>query len=250
MQANEKEYEFTVPGAVALAPDGMEHALDVGCAGGALGSYLKSQKKYKTVVGIEYSKSSAAKARLLLDEVYVGDACIIDLPTKYRNYFDLIVYTNVLEHLYDPWSVITRHKAYLREGGYMLASIPNMRNLFILLHLLIGRFDYTELGLLDKTHIRFFTADTALEMFINAGFILDRMARTICDAKWHADLNDRPIQPAILEFYDKIYQKHMRGEDCSSDLQQCFGLFSFTIEATVEFLTSQYHLLLRKPVTG
>ena len=242
----EREYDFVVPGVASMAPAGLSCALDVGCSGGALGAYLKSQCGYREVVGIEYSGRAAENARKYLDDVYVGDACRIDLPQRYFGHFDLIVYADVLEHLVDPWGVIERHKHYLKSEGYMLASIPNLRNLFVILQLLLGRFDYTELGLLDRTHIRFFTAETAQEMFSRAGFELVHFVRSIRDAKWHADMNPgRVIAPAVLEFYDTVYQKHGNGEDCRQELQRCFGLFNFTPEAVIDFMTAQYHLLFK-----
>lgn len=244
----EREYDFVVPGVASMAPAGLAHALDVGCSGGALGVYLKSQCGYQEVVGIEYSGSAAENARKYLDDVYVGDACRIDLPPKYHGHFDLIVYADVLEHLVDPWGVVEKHKNYLKGDGYMLASVPNLRNLFVILQLLLGRFDYTELGLLDRTHLRFFTAETAQEMFSRAGFELVHFARSIRDAKWHEALNPgRTISPAILEFYDTVYRKHVNGEDCTQELQRCFGLFNFTPEAVIDFMTAQYHLLFRLP---
>ncbi|RJP82952.1 MAG: class I SAM-dependent methyltransferase [Desulfobacteraceae bacterium] len=244
----EKEYDFTVPGVAAMAPNGLKRALDVGCSGGALGYYLKNQLGYEEVVGIEYSQVASEKAARFLDRVFTGDACRIELPPAYDSYFDLIVYADVLEHLYDPWAVVGKHQAYLQKGGYVLASIPNLRNLFVILRLLAGRFDYTELGLLDRTHLRFFTADTAVEMFTNAGYELVRFSKSIRDAAWHKDLNpEQIIEPRILEFYDHVYRKHLNGEDCSADLHGCFGLFSFTPDATADLLTAQYHLLFRKP---
>lgn len=235
-----------VPGVADMAPSGLARALDVGCSGGALGYFLKTQRGYQEVVGIEYSQAAAENARNYLDEVFVGDACQVCLPEKYHGYFDLIIYADVLEHLQDPWSVIAKHKAYLGKGGYVLASIPNLRNLFLILNLLAGRFDYTELGLLDRTHLRFFTMETAVEMFANTGFELLNCKRSIRDAQWHQDADKkRDIPPAILEFYDALYRKHINGEDCSADLQRCFGLFSFTPDAVVDLLTAQYHLLFR-----
>jgi len=171
MNLEEKEYSFSVPGVVEIIPPGLKIALDVGCSGGGLGYYLKSQLNFQEVVGIEYSQKAAQKANQFLDKVYTGDACAVKLPNKFKNHFDIIIYADVLEHLYNPWKVIYRHKQYLKKGGYILASIPNLKNLYIILNLLMGRFDYTQLGLLDRTHIRFFTGDTAVEMFVKQGLM-------------------------------------------------------------------------------
>ena len=241
-----KEYGFSVPGVVAMMPPGLKTALDVGCSAGGLGYYLKSELGYEEVVGIEYSESSAHMARQVLDDVYVGDAGTIELPEKYFHHFDVIVYADVLEHLYDPWAVVSRFKKCLHPDGYILASIPNLKNLFIILNLVSGRFDYTDLGLLDRTHIRFFTSNTAVEMFTDAGFEMVALARSVRDGKWHADLNaGNSINPAIIQLYDEMFQKYRHGMDIGADLNRCFGLFSFSAEAAEDLFTAQYYLLFR-----
>lgn len=241
-----KEYGFSVPEVVRLMPQGLATALDVGCSNGGLGYFLKSRMNFREVIGIEYAEASAQKAAQYLDAVYVGDACAIELPEKYVNHFDVIIYADVLEHLYDPWAVVSKFKQYLHKDGFVLASIPNLKNLFIILNLLSGRFDYTDLGLLDSTHIRFFTSTTALEMFTNAGFEMITFFRSLREGKWHADLNSgNTIDPGIIQLYDELYQKHVAGKDVSADLKQYFGLFSFSDYAVADLFTAQYHMLFR-----
>ncbi len=243
----EKEYDFVVPGVVSMVPPGLNKALDVGCSGGALGNFLKTKCGYNEVVGMEYSRAAAENARNFLDDVYAGDAGQIDLPSQYHKYFDLVVYADVLEHLQDPWAVVRKQRCYLNDGGYVLASIPNLKNLFVILRLLAGRFDYTETGLLDKTHLRFFTAETSVEMFTKTGFELINLQRSIRDSKWHAEMNkENKIDQNILNFYEVIYQKYINGHDCSTELKNCFGFFSFSQEGVADLLTAQYHLLLKK----
>lgn len=241
-----KTYADSVPGIAAMLPSGLERALDVGCSGGGLGHYLKQQHGYTHVAGIEFSAAAAEKARKHLDAVFVGDAGNLVLPVKYEAFFDVIFYADVLEHLYDPWSAIALHLPFLRPGGYVIASIPNINNLFILLNMLAGRFDYTEYGLLDRTHIRFFTSSTALEMFTSNGLTLMDFRRSFPDAAWHAEMNaSRPPDPNIIAVYDKIYRKFAQGQDCSQDLNQCFGLFSFSKEAVADLFTAQFQMLFQ-----
>lgn len=243
-----KEYTFVVPAVVEMVPAGLQRALDVGCSGGALGHYLKTNLGFAHVSGIEYSAPAAAKARNYLDNVFEGDACTLDLPEEYNNFFDIVIYADVLEHLYDPWSAVRKHMRFLRPGGYMLASIPNLKNLFIVLNLLSDRFDYTEVGLLDNTHLRFFTGTTAVEMFTEQGMQVVQSRRSIRDAKWHADLNNKhKVNPALLAIYEKFYQKHIRGEDCAEEMRQHFSLFQFSNEAVADLLTVQFHLLFQLP---
>src|SRR5437667_419033 len=78
--------------------------------------------------------------------------------------FDLLLALDVLEHLYDPWDVIARWAALLVPGGYVAISVPNVQNVNIIQDLLKGTFTYTDDGLLDATHIRFFTRATMVQM--------------------------------------------------------------------------------------
>lgn len=244
VEHEEKEYTFSVPAVVELLPDGLKTALDVGCSGGGLGHYLKNYRGLKEVVGIEYSKPAGEKARQFLDDVYIGDACEIELPQKYHNYFDVIIYADVLEHVYDPWKVIHEHKKYLKYAGYMLVSIPNLKNLYTILNLILDRFDYTKIGLLDNTHIRFFTASTAVEMFHKEGFQTVNNVRSIRDGKWHQDLNaEHNVNPALINIYDEIYNDYIKGLDCTQKFKSIFPLFSFTQDAVADFLTVQYYFL-------
>lgn len=249
LDPQEKEYDFVVPAVVEMVPQGLKTALDVGCSGGALGYYLKNERGFENVVGVEYSGPAVQKAKGYLDDVFEGDACAVELPEKYNNFFDIVIFADVLEHLYDPWAVVHRYKKYLKPGGYALASIPNLKNLYTILNLLSDRFDYTDIGLLDNTHVRFFTASTAVEMFVNEGFRLVQSQKSIRDSNWHKEINKgKSVNPEILNIYEDIFQKHyIRGEDCTQDLHRYFGLFEFTNDSVRDFLTVQFHLLFDLP---
>ncbi len=247
IEPRKKEYACSVPGVAEMIPRGLKRALDVGCSSGGLGLYLKTTAGYETVVGIEYSAAAAEKAKLHLDAVFLGDASTIKLPAEYAEYFDVIVYADVLEHLYDPWSAIGGQLAWLKPQGYVAASIPNIKNLFVILNLLAGRFDYAEFGLLDRTHIRFFTSQTAVELFLQNGLRLVDFRRSFRPAAWHAEMNaGNPADPGILTVYENIYQKFIQGQDCTGDLKQCFGLFAFSPEAVADLFTAQYHMLFQR----
>jgi SAM-dependent methyltransferase len=147
--------------------------LDVGCAAGELGYALK-QAGAVEVVGVEYSPEAAALARGKLDRVYVGDAQSLDFP---ETGFDYILFGDVLEHTIDPWGVLASYGDYLKPGGRIVASIPNVRFYAVIARLIFNRWGYRESGILDKTHLRFFTLPTIREMLEEAGYRIERVER-------------------------------------------------------------------------
>ncbi|MDN5316594.1 MAG: hypothetical protein PWR08_718 [Thermoanaerobacterium sp.] len=156
-------YFFKRPEILNKIPLKARNILDVGCGAGALGLELKNRKDVN-VVGIELNSNIAAIAKNVLDDVIVGDieSLAFDYPEKY---FDTIILADVLEHLRDPWSTLTKMKRYLKDDGIFIVSIPNINHISIILKLLGGNFEYEDAGLLDKTHLRFFTKNTILQTF-------------------------------------------------------------------------------------
>ncbi|HEY7217088.1 MAG TPA: class I SAM-dependent methyltransferase [Candidatus Binatia bacterium] len=139
--------------------------LDVGTADGYLGAMLKAQGHY--VVGIEREESIAARARASYDRLYVADIEDFEFPD--RDEFDYILFADVLEHLRDPVAVFRRSLQALRKTGEIILSVPNVANFSVRLSLLLGRFDYTERGILDRTHLRFFTRRTITNLLNECG---------------------------------------------------------------------------------
>src|ERR1700682_4152199 len=143
--------------------------LDVGCGSGVHGAELKRLYGHR-VSGVDLSDSSIAKARTRIDDAHVADVTRPeDYPFSAPAKFDLIVFSDILEHLYDPKDVLRRHLALLQPGGRLLISTPNIAIWNVRLELLFGRFAYQETGTLDKTHIRFFTQRTIRELARAAG---------------------------------------------------------------------------------
>ena len=127
--------------------------LDVGTAHGYLGEILKSHGH--SLVGIEQDPAAAEQARSYYDYVHVAD--IEDFEFPYCREFDYILFADVLEHLRDPGDVLQRSLLTLKQRGEIIVSLPNIANIVIRLSLLVGRFEYGERGILDRTHLRFFT---------------------------------------------------------------------------------------------
>jgi SAM-dependent methyltransferase len=122
----------------------------------------------RRVHGAELDPLAAAEAESVCDRVFVGD--LSDLDRSQLGQYTAIVFGDTLEHLPDPPAVLRRLRPHLRDGGVLVVSIPNVANWAIRVGLLFGRFRYTERGILDRTHLRFYTRRTLIEMLDSAGF--------------------------------------------------------------------------------
>lgn len=148
--------------------------LDVGCSDGSLG--LRIRKVFKSkVYGIDVSPKAIETAKNNLDLAILADASF-DALNLDDDYFDVIIFADVLEHVYDARQLLIRMERYLKPGGYYLISVPNIANWYIRLKLLLGIFDYAEQGILDKTHIRFYTLKTIESTLKNSGFRISRIS--------------------------------------------------------------------------
>jgi len=162
---------------ISIFPADIETVLDVGCGRGVLGSRLKEKNLAASVVGIEINREAAESARERVDQVIIADAEKGDFELKDK-YFDIIIFADILEHLKDPWSALSKFKRYLKDDGYMLLSIPNVRYYRIPLNILFrGRFDYEESGILDIMHLRFFTFKTIKSMLKDSSLVIDKLYR-------------------------------------------------------------------------
>lgn len=161
---------------VDLVPLGAR-VLEFGCATGYMSAVLK-QRNGCSVVGIEISSDAAELAREHCDRVIVGDAETLDYDSVLEGeLFDAVVFADVLEHLREPGEVLRRIRPFLAEEGEMIASIPNVAHASLRLALLGGEFRYRETGLLDDTHLRFFTRETLQDLFEEAGYVITKWVR-------------------------------------------------------------------------
>jgi 2-polyprenyl-3-methyl-5-hydroxy-6-metoxy-1,4-benzoquinol methylase len=131
-----------------------------------------------TVDGAEIDEVAATEAKAVCDRLLVGDLSTMDLDGLAPAY-DGFVFGDTLEHLPDPVAVLRRLRPRLADDGALVVSIPNVANWAIRLGLLAGRFRYTERGILDRTHLRFYTARTVREMLAEAGFRTDELVASV-----------------------------------------------------------------------
>ncbi|MDQ2724075.1 MAG: class I SAM-dependent methyltransferase [Actinomycetota bacterium] len=142
--------------------------LDVGCATGSLDKVLTARGNI--VTGVEIDPEAAERARPHLARLLIGNLETIDLVAELgAGGFDVVVFADVLEHLTDPLRILRQAPALLAPGGSVVVSIPNVAHGSVRLALLQGRFDYSGTGLLDDTHLRFFTRSSVMELHEGAG---------------------------------------------------------------------------------
>jgi SAM-dependent methyltransferase len=143
--------------------------LDVGCGLGLNGEAAK--RKGARVTGIEIERSAGDEARRRLHEVLeidVTNANALSAGLDGRR-FDLMLFGDVLEHLADPRGALERLLPYLEDGGHVIVSLPNVAAWTVRLGLMAGRFDYQPSGILDETHLRFFTLESAVRLLESTG---------------------------------------------------------------------------------
>jgi 2-polyprenyl-3-methyl-5-hydroxy-6-metoxy-1,4-benzoquinol methylase len=152
-----------------LIPIGPNVILDLGCGTGQLGRKLNETNKTHEVVGVEICAQAAEEASKYYNKVYQGNVESLSLP--YTEYFDFVICGDILEHLIDPWTMLIKINNMLKSGGTLICSIPNIRYFKIISELLLnGTWAYTEAGILDSTHLRFFTKKTFFKMLGDANY--------------------------------------------------------------------------------
>jgi len=166
-------YHHARPEIRGMIDKSAKRVLDVGCGAGILGECLKKEG-IKWVTGVELNKEAADEARKKLDLVLNLD---IENPDRELTYdeFDCIVFADVLEHLKNPHAILRKYWKYLKDDGYVVASIPNMQNYEIIGLLANGKFPYQKSGLLDETHLRFFTLTEIKKLFYETGYDIIRL---------------------------------------------------------------------------
>lgn len=153
---------------VNFIPKGPHRILEIGCGSGSTGFALKETGRAQYVAGIEISESGE-EAKSRLDKVYIGNVEDMPLPVEVGQ-FDYIIMGDVIEHLIDPWKLMGNLSKLLKSDGQIVATIPNVRNWKVVLPLLFkGAWTYSDWGLLDRGHLRFFTKDTMKDLFLRAG---------------------------------------------------------------------------------
>lgn len=203
-------------------PEGVKKVLEVGTGTGALAREILKKFPGTEYVGVEISEDYQKAAKDWCTRVYLENfehasaALMSELAST-----DVVIFADVLEHLIDPWAVLQRIRAALPSSGRIIASIPNIQHWSMQYRLVAGDFRYADTGLLDRTHLRFFTRQTMIEMFSGCGFRVDSMVPRVFAF---------PHQEAMLENIAKISQ--MYGLDPQIAVQDA-AAFQYVVTATI-----------------
>lgn len=183
--------------------------LEIGAADGSTLLYCKKNGYAENITGVELCQiEGSLQNSTEFDDFIIGDIESIDLPFK-ESSFDVILCLDVLEHLVDPSALLQKIKTYLKDDGVLITSIPNIRELMTMINIFFkGDFKYTDSGVLDKTHLRFFCKKNIIDLFLDNEFKIVK----ITDAK----NGKRSVVNRLT-----------------------FGFFE-------EFITAQYYTVLRK----
>ena len=196
--------------------------LEFGCYDGGMSRILKEKYGCK-VYGIEINKKAAEKAREHLVELIIGDMEKMDFSIYLKNKkFDIFIFSDVIEHLQDPESLLKNVRSLLKNDGYVLASIPNVAYAGVIFDLLRGEFNYSKTGLLDRSHLRFFTKNEIYYLFERTGYWISHLDRVISEfpqySEFHTDLSrySQDIVTEILKDKEHLtYQFVIRVEKSS-----------------------------------
>lgn len=150
--------------------------LEIGCATGFMGEYLIRHKGCE-VIGVELGRDEARVAVKKLSKVIVGD--IEDKSTigeivKFGT-FDVVFASALIEHLKDPWIALHQWRKFLKPKGYIVVSTSNIAHWSMRVSLLKGKFQYSDYGILDNTHLRFFTLYSFQKLIQDAGYITEQI---------------------------------------------------------------------------
>ncbi len=184
--------------------------LDLGGGVGATSLWLKEQNRADRLVLADLVADQALPA---VDAALAGN---LEDPALWSRIdqeapFDTILCLDVLEHLKDPWSAVERLHAMLAPGGAIVACLPNMRNLKLVLPLVLrGRFELEDDGVLDRTHLRWFTRHSAITLLTGSGLELEKIEGKTMSG-WHTRLADRLTLGLFRSFFEYQYLVRVRN---------------------------------------
>jgi len=179
----DKDHRYFQNARTEIAPllrGNAKKVLEIGCGAGATLHWLKSTDRCESAYGIELFHEPARTARHYADHVEVGDAEHLIDASFPEIAFDLILCLDVVEHMVDPWAFVSKLHRRMAPGGTVILSIPNVRHVSVIVPLvLLGRWRYREDGILDRTHLRFFTRESAFALAATPPLSIDRWLQSM-----------------------------------------------------------------------
>ncbi len=198
-----------------LIPLSAQLILEIGCGSGATGQRYLRRNPRARYIGLEIQESDAALARQHLTECHVGSIESVDILQLTQGAApDCIVFGDVLEQLQDPWALLKKLSSQLAPGGCIAACVPNTGHWSVLTQLLSGQWPYADTGLFDRTHMRFFTRQSLIQLFQSAGL-------TITDVRQRQKMppSNAQVMPALLQAAASIGVKNPHLETELNTLQ-------------------------------
>jgi len=163
--------------------------LEIGTGSGALARQVKTAYPNVNYLGVEVSAEYVELSRRYCDRVYFEN---IENASgellKECGSIDVLIMADVLEHLVDPWKFLARLKNWINPSATLIVCIPNVQHWSIQFGLLSGSFDYSDSGLLDRTHLRFFTRKTIIQMFESNGYFIKSIKSRIFQFKGQEEM--------------------------------------------------------------
>ena len=188
-----------------------QRVIEIGSSGGYTGKYCKEKFSGCEYWGFELNKAAAKESLPNIDKVICGkfEEQSLDVHGLAPASVDGVVLGDVLEHMYDPWRTLTALQPWLTEDAELVISIPNIRNLWILNHIAEGNFSYQENGILDVTHIRFFTLREIYSMMDATGYFIEKGGIAIDERLIQYHSQNRNIQGPHVFQYNNIAVRAM-----------------------------------------
>lgn len=163
---------------VTEEPETTFNVLDIGCGCGATSMYLKRKYPNAIAYGVEIVPEAANIAQQVLN-VVCADIETLEYPWE-KDFFDYIILGDVLEHLHNPMNVLKRLMEYLKKGGHIIVSMPNMKHYSVMLPLIVNdEFHYTDAGILDSTHLKMYTRKEIAHLIQESGYTIDGMMSVV-----------------------------------------------------------------------
>lgn len=167
-------HEFHNPDLLKLIPTASRKLIEIGCSSGSLAREFKKTAPDADYLGVEIDANYANLAKR-----FCNDVLVLNIENADERFWskvgdrDCWIFGDTLEHLQNPWLVLKRIYEVIPVGGSVIACIPNAQHWSLQVKLSIGDFRYEDAGLLDKTHLRWFTRQTIVEMFTQTGFVIE-----------------------------------------------------------------------------
>lgn len=183
--------------------------VEFGPASGYMTQYLKETLNCKVII-VEIDYNDGVEASKYANESLIGYPNGDIEMWQWINFdpVDCIIFADVLEHLRDPWQVLKRAASIIKDDGSIFISVPNIGHNSVIVDLINGKFNYRETGLLDNTHLRFFTRESLLQMVADSGLYVEKEMNTYCavsDTEFKNNLTDVP------EEVSKVLQERPDG---------------------------------------